>query len=363
MRFPSLLILLLLGSLPMEAAAEGVPDALRKAWQRRQDLVKTARFEWQSTCDERPARTPQEAANSSTVPDLVTIRLPGVFMLDGKKCRYSTSQINLRGVADPTEGEYLSTFNGRQSRHLFSGKAKSINQGVVHSAPKYNDMGNIHFRALTLCLRGLDANFHGSAEFLSSLEVVSREQVVDGRQCNLLRLKSERSQQDVVHSLAVDPAREYVVVQHAVQVKGRLSSQLDITYREDPIVGWVPNGWHVIRLDRNGVVASRAKSVVSDYGLNEPLSDELFTIEFSPGTYVEDRASGTKYLLRSGGDQRPILAVESRRGATWEQLMATEPGKAGLRQDGVSRRTLIVAIGAFVGLCVVVLVVRRWRMS
>ncbi|HUE71475.1 MAG TPA: hypothetical protein VMP01_11380 [Pirellulaceae bacterium] len=76
-RFGCTASLLLVALFQVESTAEGVPDALRDAWQRRQDSVKSARFEWQSNCEERHPREQDGAP--------VSIRLPGVFMLDGNK--------------------------------------------------------------------------------------------------------------------------------------------------------------------------------------------------------------------------------------------------------------------------------------
>ena len=342
---------LLLGSLSVKATAEGVPDALRQAWRRRQDAVKTARFEWQGDCQMRPW--------SSEAP-LVPIQLPGVFMLDGNKCRYSTRQINLQDkVADRTEGGYLSTFDGRRSMSLTDGKVGVQSVGIIHAPQAYDDIRNIHLLAVTLCLRPLDPSFHGGVQ-LSDFDVVSRNETIDNRPCVLLRQRSGASEGGIVHLLYVDPAREYVVLRWAEQVNGQLSAQIDITYASDRTIGWVPSAWSLVLMS-SGVITERATDSVNEYALNEPLSDKLFAINFPAGTYVDDRPAGTKYLLKHGGEKRLIAPVERRRGATWEQLMTTEYGKAGLRTERWSVWTLTVAIGGFVGLCVVIYLVRRWR--
>ncbi|HUE72323.1 MAG TPA: hypothetical protein VMP01_15670 [Pirellulaceae bacterium] len=368
--------LLLVALFQVESTAEGVPDALRQAWQRRQDAVTSARFEWQSDCDMRPLRGPQTAPKTASgkgarpeeqptpLPEAapIPIRVPKVFMLKGAKCRYLTRQINLKEkVSNHTEGGYLSTFDGHRSMRLKDGKAGSQNTGTILAPPVYDDVKNVHFRAITLCFRPLDPSFQGDFE-LSDFDLVSTEETVDGQPCMLLRQRADRAKNGIVNLLHVDPAREFVVLRWAEEVDGRLSAQIDITYSQDATIGWVPSGWNLAFMPR-GVIVERCTAKVTDYALNEPLSDKLFVIDFPAGTFVDDRASGTQYLVRRGGEKRPIAPVERRRGATWEELMATEYGQAGLRTDRWSYRTLIVAIGGFLALCVVVLLVRRWRSS
>ncbi|HUE72322.1 MAG TPA: hypothetical protein VMP01_15665 [Pirellulaceae bacterium] len=241
---------------------------------------------------------------------------------------------------------------------LFDGKKESQSTGAILAPQRYDDIGNIHFRALTLCFRPLDPGFNGGAE-LSDYELVSTDETVDGRPCMLLRDRKAASASGIVHLLHVDPARDFVVLRYTSEVQGRLAAQIDITYTEDPTVRWVPDGWNAVLLRQDGVVMTRCSSTVSDYALNERLSEKLFVIDFPPGTFVDDRASGTEYLVRQGGEKRSIAPVERRRGVTWEQLMETEYGKAGLRSEGWSARTLTLAIGGFAALCVIVFFMRR----
>ncbi len=326
---------LVLGSLVAEAASEDVPDALRQAWQRRQDAVATARFEWQSKRDDGPSAV---AAS---------------FLLDGQKCRYSTDH----------DGDDLSTFDGQSSMRWHAGRGGGTAQGTILSQPTYDDIQNVHLRAITLCLRPLDPTFNGGVP-LSDFEVVSREETVDGRACLLLRQRADASQHKIVNLLYVDPAREFVVLKWAEEVNGKLSAEIDISYAQDALIGWVPSGWSLVFMP-GGVIDERCTSTVTGYALNEQLADKLFVIDFPPGTYVDDRESGEQYLLQPGGEKRFIAPEERRRGATWGQLMETEYGKAGIRThqrtDRTMFRVLWVAIAGLLTLGILVFLARRRR--
>ena len=344
-----LVLVLLLALLPLDATAEPIPVALRQAWQRRQDLVKTARFEWKSDCQKR--------SNSASEP--IPVHRPAViFMLAGRRCRYSTPLIDLANAASPTQGEYLSTFDERRSMQLVSHRTKRAGTGIIYAGQEYEDVNNINFHAVTLCFRPLDPRFHQGQD-LSDYSLAPSQEVVEGVRCVVLRSRTSSFRSTVMHSLWVDPSRAYVIVRRTCEVDGRLSTQLDIDYAVDEVAGWVPSAWHTWFMFHNGSVGSQCTATVKSYSLNEPLEDENFVIDFPVGTFVDDRASGAQYLLRRNDEKRLIAPVERRRGATYEQLMATEYGKAGLRQGWMSRRLLIVAIGAFFVLCVVLVAWRR----
>lgn len=328
---------LILGSVVAKAAAEDVPDALRQAWQRRQDAVATARFEWQS--DRGDGSTPFASG----------------FLFDGRKCRYTTHH----------DGEYLSTFDGNRGMRWHAGRGGGgppQGQGTILSPPVFDDALNVQLRAITLCLRPLDPNFDGGVP-LSDFEMVSRDETIDGRSCLLLRQRADASKHNVVNLLYVDPERDFVVLKWATEVDGKLWAQVDTTYAEDAAIGWVPSGWNLFM--PGGVNSERYTSTVTDYALNEPHSDKLFVIDFPPGTFVRDRAWGREYLVRQGGEKRFIAPVERSRGASWGELMETEYGKAGIRTqqrpDRTVFRVLWVATTGLLAIGVLVFLVRLRR--
>jgi hypothetical protein len=329
---------LFLGSLVPEAVAEDIPDALGQAWQRRQDAVATARFEWQS--DRGDGSTPFASS----------------FLFDGRKCRYTTHH----------DGEYLSTFDGNRGMRWHAGRGGGgpVGTGAILSQPVFDDALNVHLKAITLCLRPLDPNFDGGAP-LSDFEIVSRDDAVDGRSCMLLRQRADASKHNVVFLLYVDPERDFVVLRWATEVDGKLWAQLDIAYAQDAVIGWVPSGWNLFM--PRGTNPERYTCTVTDYALNEPLSDKLFVIDFPPGTYVVNRASGEQYLLRDGGEKRFIAPAEKGR-ATWGELMATDYGKAGIRTipqrpDRTLFRLAWMTIAGLLALGILVYLVKRRRSS
>ncbi|MEX2027639.1 MAG: hypothetical protein WEH44_10060 [Pirellulaceae bacterium] len=258
----------------------------------------------------------------------------------------------------------MSTFDGNRGMRWHAGRGGGgpLGTGAILSEPVFEDAVNVHLRAIAMCLRPLDSSFSDGVS-LSDYEVVSDDETVDGRPCMLLRRQSDASQHKIVNLLYVDPAREFVVLKWSTEVDGKLWAQIDITYAQDPAIGWIPSGWNLFMPRRD--VNERYVSTVTDYALNEPHSDKLFVIDFSPGTYVDDRPSGTEYLVREGGEKRFIAPVERSRGASWGQLMETDYGKAGIRTvqppDRRIFRLIWVAIAGLLALGLLVFMVRLRR--
>jgi hypothetical protein len=90
-----------------------------------------------------------------------------------------------------------------------------------------------------------------------------------------------------------------------------------------------------------------------------PRSD--FQFEFPPGTRVTDRNTGEYYIVREGAQKRLITMEEVRGRATYEEMVATESGKAlSARQRRFPFWPVYVSIG-MAGFLVAILVYRRFK--
>jgi hypothetical protein len=75
----------------------------------------------------------------------------------------------------------------------------------------------------------------------------------------------------------LDPARDYLVLREHQSYLGVDSLRMDISYRHDTSVGWVPSGWMETRLNQGGgVLAHRFTAVVNDYSVNQPIPWSAF---------------------------------------------------------------------------------------
>ena len=74
-----------------------------------------------------------------------------------------------------------------------------------------------------------------------------------------------------------------------------------------------------------------AEATVTSYHFGPNVRDSDFTIDFAPGTWVQDQSQPgepIEYIQREDGSKRIILRDELRRGARYQDLVETETGKA-----------------------------------
>lgn len=87
-----------------------------------------------------------------------------------------------------------------------------------------------------------------------------------------------------------DPAAGYSMVRYMRRRMEQDSLWADIRIQNVPheTLGWVPDSWTVTRFNRSGDPRWVYAVKVSEIQLNQPLSDELFELEFPAGTLVTD---------------------------------------------------------------------------
>jgi hypothetical protein len=149
---------------------------------------------------------------------------------------------------------------------------------------------------LWLGLRPLDAPFGRSDP--SKFRVVSQTAKMDGTPCVLV--ETDRSGNSRTFAW-LDPAREYVLLrqdQIALYWRNSVCDRLEISYRLDPNLGWIPAGWKEAGFENTdelawgaavGGVHSGAAETVTEYSVNQPIPPAAFHVDFPQGVRVEDR--------------------------------------------------------------------------
>jgi hypothetical protein len=124
---------------------------------------------------------------------------------------------------------------------------------------------------------------------------------------------------------------------------------MDVEYASDRKYGWVPSPWVYTILNEKGAIQESYNATVTDWAVNVPIDPDRFEITFPPGTrVVEPRNSPTpNYIGREDGSKRIIPPEDI--GATYEQLIRTQPGTALEEMEGSKGWLLFVlAVGTLI---------------
>ena len=144
--------------------------------------------------------------------------------------------------------------------------------------------------------------------------------------------KARRMEHDSDAELWVEKAAPFLLVRARGYSGMLLSSELTIEYVLAANQQAYPQTWKRILFAEDGGYEMTAEANVTSHDFKPKVDDRDFYIEFPPNTWVRDRRPGepTQYILREDGSRRVILPEDLRRGATCQDLLETESGKAGL---------------------------------
>jgi hypothetical protein len=210
------------------------------------------------------------------------------------------------------------TFDGSVAKTLFP--RGHVGQSDPRGMLNHSFFGRDHIKfskllPITMAFRGLNPAM--TSYQVDRLLRVDRTQVIDGAPCEEYVAGVTRDAE--VH-LWLDPKQDHAVRRMRDERKDKTADQLDVHYRQEKSVGWVPNSWVWRRLSATGNVLTTDTVEVTAMRFNEPQPVGLFNIEFPAGTEVYDGQSHKDYRVQPDGSlieldrkARPNPPAEPRR--------------------------------------------------
>jgi thiol-disulfide isomerase/thioredoxin len=321
---------------------------LQKVWRERTRRFQHARFVFTETDQRRTAQVLPDGRVEFEPESFGVHETRYNLLFSGRKVRIQSSRDVASAPAadqqnaDRKRQETVLVFDGSEARGITHHPDYEYPQGSV-SNQQAPDPSGITYRPVLMTCRMLDPHlqpfsiddYHivDTAAELDGLDVwklESRRKVSGGR--------SESVERESVETLWLDPQREFVVLRRERTVQGNSTprSQMRISYIDDSEFGPVANAWSYARYASDGSTQSYLLGRMTRYEVDPPIDAGEFELEFPPGTrYLkhENAGSDRQFIVRNDKTHREITLEELRRGATQQELMSTEPGKAGLNRD------------------------------
>lgn len=315
-------------------------ETIAKAWQDRQDSIRSARFAWieretvpkgriSSLIAELPGAQDRLkhmgiAPGAIVPPEDTTHDVPASITLDGEKLRYERAQQQWSGKQNAfVTLPRITVFDGTVGKifHPTGPCYAPWPDGLI--GRNYPDSGSLHLSPLIMTLRPSFPRMN--IINIQTMSLTGRRVEINGRPC----LEMESQLGNYVQRVWVDLSRDYVVVRSLGLVNEQVRTKIDIGYRQDTKKRWVPEKWDILTLLPNGKLESSGRATVMSYELNATVELAAFDIKFPPGTRVTDTRdpkSQVNYILKEGDKKRMIMPEEI--GATYEQMINSEPGEA-----------------------------------
>lgn len=310
-------------------------DRMTQAWEKRN--VESVSLHWTENVTYGKGTIGGRANKLIPPKDLNFIRKCEIELQDDM-ARYSWAGLDWQPVANQFEEEtYTLAFDGKVARDLYSNH-RDGRSSIVYPVGFIENSDSAHrdcpFPVISFAFRGKTTLY--LKMFNTPVATTKRIGVeeIKGTRC----IKFEQVAKPHVRTIYVDPAKEYTIKRCLVEFEGedgRLPSvEWIASYKLDPKSGkLVPSAWVMKRWVTVGDVlrvAEHIEAVVTFRNVGHQIPAERFRLSFPFGTVVRNDIVDEDFLVRKDGEFRKILSVERRRGASYEDLLMSDTGEAGL---------------------------------
>jgi hypothetical protein len=189
----------------------------------------------------------------------------------------------------------VSSFDGDKSQSLNRNR-KGAWTLREYPEPRIADSISLQMHPIMCCLRLSNPNVCGVS--LRKFRVEKSDAEFAGRRCIVLEGPGAR--------LYIDPERDFVVVRfESAHAKRPLSHQIDVDYRLDESLGWIPEKWGIRRFDPDGAALETIEATVTGFARTANLERSDFQIEIPAGTRVYDGRSRRTMIIQADGARVP----------------------------------------------------------
>ena len=215
-----------------------------------------------------------------TAPDQVTWRL----CIDGPKCRLESGDVHSKDIINDARVE---VFDGKNAKTLYPAIGESGTDiypyGFVFREPSRQSDSLFIARPLYWTFSGIGTGVLGFDK--TKLLVQSQRGIFDESECVIIECPGDKG---ATHNFWIDPAKDYSTVRYSSVIAGQTTTQLDCHYQKDQTGLWLPHKWTAWWFDRTGQPSKSFEAEVIACVVNKNMSEEVFNLEFPPGTIVSD---------------------------------------------------------------------------
>ncbi len=318
---------------------------LAREWKSKHDQVRSGRFSWVESRWLGPARQASFSRFSKPGPnggpgvneDAPLLRYDNTLIFDGERMRFERvgEEWHPRKSALLTR-HHIGVWDGSV------GTVLRLDEDFAH-AEIYALGWDLTQRPL-FPFRVAFRMLHPQWYSLQLDEFVFRREheTFEGHQCLVIESSPEDMQRRTAqrmppwrYSYWISPVQDFSVVrfQRSQDSLPRPSEEISVSYRRDAQHGWYPARWRIVD-GSSDPPKEIIDAEVTEYAINQPVDSAAFALELPDGTWTRDLSpditSTESFIARADGERRPVTRAELERGATYEELLATESGAAAL---------------------------------
>jgi hypothetical protein len=178
-------------------------------------------------------------------------------------------------------------------------------EGHILSDAKLWYVNHANVLPIALTFRPLSPHLNGTR--LEEMKPTQSMLPIEG--ARFARYESRGPNAAVIYWL--DISRDYVVRRVHWEERGRLRSQLEISYRQHDLAQLVPTSWVCESYGEDGALLISTKTENLEMQINQPVPAEQFEFCFPPGAFVLDnRDKGRAYRVRTDSAMREVNPLD-----------------------------------------------------
>jgi hypothetical protein len=336
-------------------------DEVQSKWINREQQTRTWDVAWENVEFRAvSAQLDPETLEVTTTPETV-FKDEGRFVLDqAGRIRFDAGSISWSKEKNAFVPSQVQQVYDGQARTLFFPHGSNQFPNAHITGDSSEIMGrDIRILAFRLVYRTLDSSI-GVFDNERPLRVNGKA-VIDGKNCVIIEQSPSVTSQLRTRVYA-DVHRDFLPLRYESHAGKDPVQEVEILeWAENSEVGWVPTKWSVVRsFDGEGKAVWSDTARVTSFKFNLPIENDLFTIDFPVGTWVSNRLTNERYIVKEGGINRPILRGEYN-GKNYDEILSTKPGGAGGGNISASSPSAwLIWFNVAVVLVIAIIVVRRY---
>ena len=258
-------------------------------WDNRSQLVRTARFTW----------TVKVISNAGPVKNWTR-----TLAFDRERLKFTWQVNDARWqnrafTFDPATNQRMSFFATNNPDRI------GYPEGTVEPSESFTDLD---IAPLLWMYRLGDTNFFGKS---FDLTWNGDRVVAQGRDCLILR-RIDAANPEVSHEYWVSKSIDWAVVRYRIVVRGKSAFEINLTYVDGNERSLGPSGWNAAVLKPQGGVRLLHNASIVDCELNVDIPNHDLSIEFPPGTIVQDKVEDKSYFIQRDATRRELTDAEKR---------------------------------------------------
>jgi hypothetical protein len=322
-----------------------------QAAESRQRLVQAMDIKFRRTEVVAPggfSEKPQLAKYDKPVPAIETkIDSVSRLAIDGPKIRYEENHPHWRKDGDLNKTmTALSVFDGSMAKKLCLDKEHQPPLSTFKATRSVDTAKHLILSPIMMAFRGLDPEMNGHP--LQTFKASGSRIPIGQDLCDEYYLPGSP---DTTIRLWLDPSKDYLVQRKTIHNGTSLRHQLDISYRKEEGIGWVPDAWVKNEYSAKGRLLATTTVNVLESSYNRPLDKGEFDLSFPPGTFVAGGNDGKLFRVQPDGRMREVDGIT---GEPASSTVVSQPGDSWIRRH----KWFMVASGV-VGLLLLGFAVKR----